>query len=167
MKLFSANIADLRTLYVNNLKKALDMEQTITKALPKLIENATDPELANALENHLGETQGHVAKVQRLLEVNSEDASTEPNKAISGLTTEASNAIKDASDPAVRDIVIIGSAQQVEHHEIAVYGTLRNWAEILGLSDDADVLEAIETEEIRADETLTEIANAVNFQAAI
>jgi ferritin-like metal-binding protein YciE len=105
--------------------------------------------------------------VQRLLEVNSEDASTEPNKAISGLTTEASNAIKDASDPAVRDIVIIGSAQQVEHHEIAVYGTLRNWAEILGLSDDADVLEAIETEEIRADETLTEIANAVNFQAAI
>jgi ferritin-like metal-binding protein YciE len=167
MKLFSANIEDLRTLYVTNLRKALDMEQNITKALPKLIENAGDPELANALENHLGETQGHVSKVQRLLEINTEDASTETCKAIHGLTTEASDAIKDATDPAIRDIVIIASAQQVEHHEIAVYGTLRHWAEILGLSGDADVLEAIETEEIKADELLTEISNTVNFQAAL
>jgi ferritin-like metal-binding protein YciE len=73
----------------------------------------------------------------------------------------------DASDPAVRDIVIIASAQQVEHHEIAVYGTLRHWAEILGLSGDADVLEAIESDEIEADGTLTEISNTVNFQAAL
>lgn len=167
MKLFSANIEDLRTLYVSNLRKALDMEQSITKALPKLIENASDPELANALENHLVETQGHVTKVQRLLEINSEDESTETCKAIDGLTTEASDAIKDATDPAVRDIVIISSAQQVEHHEIAVYGTLRHWAEILGLSGDADVLEAIETDEIKADELLTEISNTVNFQAAL
>jgi ferritin-like metal-binding protein YciE len=167
MKLFSANIEDLRTLYVSNLRKALDMEQSITKALPKLIENATDPELANALENHLGETQGHVSKVQRLLEINTEDASTETCKAIDGLATEASDSIKDAADPAIRDIVIISSAQQVEHHEIAVYGTLRHWAEILGLSGDADVLEAIETDEIKADELLTEISNTVNFQAAL
>jgi len=167
MKLFSANIEDLRTLYVSNLRKALDMEQSITKALPKLIDNATDPELVNALDSHLGETQGHVAKVQRLLEINADDTSTETCKAIGGLTTEASDSIKDATDPAIRDIVIISSAQQVEHHEIAVYGTLRHWAEILGLSGDADVLESIETDEIRADELLTEISNTVNFQAAL
>jgi ferritin-like metal-binding protein YciE len=167
MKIFSANIEDLRTLYVSNLRKALDMEQTITKALPKLIENSTDPELVSALENHLGETRGHVSKVQKLLEINAEDASTETCKAIDGLTTEASDSIKDATDPAIRDIAIIGSAQQVEHHEIAVYGTLRHWAEILGLSGDADVLEAIETDEINADELLTEISTAVNFQAAL
>ena len=75
--------------------------------------------------------------------------------------------MKDATDPAVKDIVIISAAQQVEHHEIAVYGTLRHWAEILGLSTDADVLEAIESEEINADELLTEISNTVNFQAAL
>jgi ferritin-like metal-binding protein YciE len=101
------------------------------------------------------------------LETNTEDNSTEPCKAIDGLATEASDSIKDAADPAVRDIVIIASAQQVEHHEIAVYGTLRHWAEILGLSGDADVLEAIETDEIKADEMLTEISNTVNFQAAL
>jgi ferritin-like metal-binding protein YciE len=167
MKLFSANIEDLRTLYVSNLRKALDMEQTITKALPKLIENASDSELANTLKNHLGETRGHVTKIERLLDINTQDTSTEPCKAIGGLATEASDAIKDASDPAIRDIVIISSAQQVEHHEIAVYGTLRHWAEILGLSGDADVLEAIETEEINADELLTEISNTLNFQAAL
>ncbi|HZP04373.1 MAG TPA: DUF892 family protein [Terracidiphilus sp.] len=167
MKLFSANIEDLRTLYITNLRKALDMEQSITKALPKLIDNATDPELASALQNHLGETEGHVSKVQRLLEINTEDNSSETCKAIDGLTTEASDSIKDAADPAIRDIAIIGCAQQVEHHEIAVYGTLRHWAEILGLSGDADVLEAIETDEIKADEMLTEISNTVNFQAAL
>ncbi|HEX3941895.1 MAG TPA: DUF892 family protein [Acidobacteriaceae bacterium] len=167
MKLFSANIEDLRTLYISQLRKALDMEQSITKALPKLIENASDPELASALQNHLGETEGHVSKVRRLLETNTEDNSTEPCKAIDGLAKEASDSIMDAADPAVRDIVIIASAQQVEHHEIAVYGTLRHWAEILGLSGDADVLEAIESDEIEADGTLTEISNTVNFQAAL
>ncbi len=167
MKLFSANIEDLRTLYVSHLRKALDMEKEITQSLPKLIENASDPELANALTSHLSETEGHVSRVQGLLDINAESDSTETCKAIRGLATEASDAIKDATDPAVKDIVIISSAQQVEHHEIAVYGTLRHWAEILGLSTDADVLEAIETEEINADELLTEISNTVNFQAAL
>jgi ferritin-like metal-binding protein YciE len=166
MKVFSANIQDLRTLYFNNLKKALDMEQKITKALPNLIEKASDPELVSAFEVHLQETNGHVTKVERLLQRNIGETATEACKVINGLTTEASDTIKDVTDASIRDIALIGAAQQVEHHEIAVYGTLRRWAEILGLTEDAAVLESIEEEEGQADELLSEIAERVNYQAA-
>ena len=166
MKVFSANIQDLRTLYFSNLKKALDMEQKITKALPDLIAKASDPELISAFEVHLQETNGHVTKVERLLQRNIGEAAAETCKVINGLTTEASDTIKDVTDASIRDIAIIGAAQQVEHHEIAVYGTLRRWAEILGLTEDAAVLESIEEEEGHADELLSEIAERVNYQAA-
>jgi len=166
LKLFSANIQDLRTLYISNLKKALDMEQKITKALSDLIENSSDSELGQALLNHLEETKGHVSKIQGVLQSNQEDDSTETCKVIDGLTHEASDTIKDVTDPTVRDIALIGAAQQVEHHEIAVYGTLRRWAEIIGLSSDASILESIEAEEERADQLLTRIAEMVNMQAA-
>jgi ferritin-like metal-binding protein YciE len=166
MKLFSANIEDLRTLYVSNLKKALDMEQKITKALPDLIENSSDAELANAFSTHLQETEGHVAKVEGLLQELIGETSTETCKVIGGLTTEASDTIKDVTDPAVRDIALIGAAQQVEHHEIAVYGTLRHWAALLGLPDHAEMLESIEADEINADELLTSLSERVNLEAA-
>jgi ferritin-like metal-binding protein YciE len=165
MKLFSAHIDDLRTLYVSNLKKALDMEQKITKALPDLIQNSSDPQLAEAFRVHLDETQGHVSTVESLLRTHIGEAATETCKVINGLTTEASDIMKDASDPAVRDIAMIGAAQQVEHHEIAVYGTLRRWAEILGLDQDAALLESIEAEEENADAVLSEIADRVNLEA--
>ena len=166
MKVFSANIQDLRTLYFSNLKKALDMEQKITRALPDLIEKASDPELVKAFETHLQETGGHVTKVETLLRRNIGDSKTETCKVINGLTTEASDTMKDVIDPSIRDIALIGAAQQVEHHEIAVYGTLRRWAEILGLAEDATVLESIEVEEANADQLLSEIAERVNYQAA-
>ena len=166
MKLFSAHIEDLRTLYISSLKKALDMEQKITKALPDLIANSSDPELAEAFSNHLEETKGHVSKIRGLLLSNEGDDSTETCKVIDGLTTEASDTIKDVTDPSVRDIALIGAAQQVEHHEIAIYGTLRRWAEIIGRASDVLILESIQEEEEKADELLTEIAGTVNMQAA-
>jgi ferritin-like metal-binding protein YciE len=166
MKVFSANIEDLRSLYISHLKKALDMEQKITKALPDLIEKSTDTDLASAFQTHLEETKEHVVKVEGLLESNTGDSKTETCKVISGLTTEASDTITDVTDPSIRDIALIGAAQQVEHHEIAVYGTLRRWAEILGLSADVLVLESIEEEEGNADQLLSEIADRVNFRAA-
>ena len=166
MKLISAHIEDLRTLYISNLKKALDMEQKITNALPDMIENTTDRELSNAFSSHLEETHGHVAKVQSLIERNEGDSDTETCKVINGLTTEASDTIKDVTNPVVRDIALIGGAQQVEHHEIAVYGTLRRWAEILGLDEDVAVLKSIEAEEGKADKLLTQISNKVNAMSA-
>jgi len=162
----SAHIEDLRSLYISNLKKALDMEQKITKALPDMIDNSSDSELKSALSNHLEETRGHVSMVESLLQRNTDDIETETCKVINGLTTEGSDIIKDVTSPGVRDIAIIGGAQQVEHHEIAVYGTLRRWAEILGLNEDAAVLKNIEMEEGRADKMLTQISQTVNTLSA-
>jgi ferritin-like metal-binding protein YciE len=165
MKLFSENIEDLRTLYIANLKKALDMEQKITKALPTMIEKSTDPQLATAFRNHLEETKGHVSKVESLLREATGEDSTSTCKAISALITEAEDNIKDAADPSIRDITLIASAQQVEHHEIAVYGTLRTWAELLGEEDASNILEGILDEEKNADELLSDISDSVNTSA--
>ena len=167
MKLFSANIEDLRTLYVANLQKALDMEQKITDALPKMIEKSTDPDLIAAFKTHLQETRGHVTKVESLLHKATGEASTETCKVINGLITEANDTIKDVTDPGVLNVALIGAAQQVEHHEIAVYGTLRTWAELLDLEDDADVLESILREEKDADELLSDLSDTINTSAEI
>lgn len=166
MKFFSANIEDLRALYTDSLQKALDMEQKIVKALPTMADKSTDPELANAFRKHLEQTRGHVTKVEGLLRKATGEANTTTCKVISGLVTEAEDNIKDATDPSVRDVTLIASAQQVEHHEIAVYGTLRTWAGILGQRDDAAVLESILNDEENTDELLTQIAGHVNTQAA-
>ncbi len=166
MKFFSANIEDLRTLYIENLKKALDMEQKITKALPTMIDESTDPDLRTAFEDHLRQTQGHVAKVESLLRDLVGDAETVTCKVINGLTTEAEDSIKDATDPGIRDVTLIAAGQQVEHHEIAVYGTLRNWANLLGLSNDAQVLDSILADEKAADKLLSSISDNLNFRAA-
>ncbi len=165
MKFFSENIGDLRTLYVADLKKALDMEQKITKALPTMIEKSTDTELATAFRNHLEETKGHLSKVERLLRSSTGEDDTSKCKAISALITEAEDNIKDAGDTSIRDIVLIASAQQVEHHEIAVYGTLRTWAELLGETDAVAVLESILEEEKNADRLLSNISDSVNTTA--
>ena len=101
-----------------------------------------------------------------ILQRNIAEVKTETCKVINGLTTEASDIIMDVTDASIRDIALIGAAQQVEHHEIAVYGTLRRWAQILGLPDDVIVLESIEEEEGNADDLLSEIAERVNYQAA-
>ena len=147
MKLFSADIKDLETLYVTNLRKAYDMEIKITKALPGLIDHATDAELSDAFSSHLEQTRAHVAAVEGLLEAHQGEAEKETSKVIGGLTSEAADAIKDVTDSSVCDIALIGAAQQVEHHEIAVYGTLRTWALILGENQDAAILEKTLEEE--------------------
>ena len=110
-------------------------------------------------------TKGHVAKVEGLLRQVTGDASTSTCKAISSLITEAEDNIKDAGDESIRDITLIASAQQVEHHDRAVYGTLRTWAELLGDNTAAETLESILDEEKAADETLTAISDTVNTSA--
>jgi ferritin-like metal-binding protein YciE len=165
MKLFTENIDDLRALYIANLKKALDMEQKITKALPTMIEKSTDTRLAKAFRDHLQQTKGHVTQVEGLLHSATGEADTSTCKVISALISEAQDSIKDAADTSIRDITLIGAAQQVEHHEIAVYGTLRSWAELLGDDNAADVLETILEEEKQADELLSTISDTVNTAA--
>jgi len=165
MKLFSANLKDLRELYNNSLQKAFDMEQQIAKALPTMIETSTNPDLKQAFSDHLSQTQEHVASVQGILERTFGEAKSSKCKVAASLISEAEDIITDAKDPSVRDVALIGAGQQVEHHEMAVYGTLRNWAEILGESTDAAVLEQILDEEKEADELLTSISDRINPDA--
>ncbi len=165
MKFFSANIEDLRTLYTTDLQKALDMERQICKALPDMMEKSSDAQLTNALRTHLRETEGHASKVENLLQQVNGNADTITCKALAGLVTEAQDSIKDAGDANIRDVTIIACAQQVEHHEMAVYGTLRTWANILGRHNDAVVLETILNEEKHANSLLNEIAETANLQA--
>lgn len=164
MKFFAENFQDLSELYVNHLQKALDMEQQITKALPTMIEKATDPQLKQAFQTQLNESLGHVAKVESLLEQFGKNVSM-TCKVMSALVSEAEDGIEDAADDAVRDVTLIGAAQEIEHHEIAVYVTLKTWAESLGETAQEDVLESILEQEKQADVLLTGIARRVNITA--
>jgi ferritin-like metal-binding protein YciE len=166
MKLTSEHFKSLHPLYITQLQKTLDMEQQITKALPNMIEKATSPELKQAFEMHLGETQTHVARVQSILERHEDSAETITCKAIAALVSETKDGIKDADDSDVLDATLIAAGQQVEHHEIAVYGTLRNWAEVMGHAEDIQLLESTLREEKAADEKLTQISKTTNAVAA-
>lgn len=167
MKIFSANLKNLQELYIASLKKTLDMEQQITKALPEMIENTTDPELRSGLQKHLSETEGHVQGVESILSTLIGSDETETCKVMSALATEGSDMIKDADNAQVRDVSIIAACQQVEHHEIAIYGTLRSWAELLGRNSDVTVLEQILAEEKNADKVLSMASNKLNVEAEV
>lgn len=167
MKFFSANLEDLRELYNTTLQKTLDMEQQITDALPTMIEKATDPQLKQAFQTHLSETQTHVNRVELIVTNIYGSAKTSKCKVASALISSAQSLVGDTSDPAVRDAALIASAQQVEHHEMAIYGTLRTWAQILGEPNAAETFHQILEQEKNADSTLTAISEPVNRSAEI
>jgi ferritin-like metal-binding protein YciE len=152
MKFFSANIESLRELYDNQIRSLLSTEQQITEALPKMIEKATDPELKQAFQTHLKETLS-----ERGGKVDSIKC-----KSTAALISGAEDLVKDAKDESVRDAVLIAGAQRIEHFEIASYGTVRNWARILGENRQAQLLDQTVKEEGNADHILTSIANRVN-----
>lgn len=162
MKFFSANIDSLRKLYVNQLQMLLSTEQQITEALPKMIEKATDPQLKQAFQSHLQETEAQVNRLEQILQETTGEAKAIKCKVLSALVDEAEDMIKDASDDSVRDAALIAAAQRVEHYEIATYGAVRHFAQILGETSQAQLLDQTIKEEGHADHLLTEIANRVN-----
>ncbi|HEX6495949.1 MAG TPA: ferritin-like domain-containing protein [Acidobacteriaceae bacterium] len=166
MKLTSDNLKTLHELYIAHLKKTLDMEREITKALPKMVDKSSTPELANAFRNHLRETEGHVSRIEQILQRHTGSAKSETCKAIGSLITEAEDGIRDAKDPMVLDVTLIAAGQEVEHHEIAVYGTLRSWAQLMNHNEDVALLESTLKEEKAADEKLTRISVEANARAA-
>jgi ferritin-like metal-binding protein YciE len=165
MKFISANLDNLRELYVNQLQHLHSAETQITDALPKMIDKSTDPQLKRALQNHLQETRGHVARLEQILQNSVGKVDSKKNKGIAALITEGEDIITDASDEAVRDVGIIAAAQRVEHYEMASYGTVRTFAEILGRTEEADLLDKTLEEEKHADTVLTQIADTANTRA--
>ena len=165
MKIISANLETLRDLYHNQLRMLLSTEQQIVEALPKMIEKATSPHLKQAFQSHLQETNVHVTRLQDILREETKDVEAETCKVLKALVTEAEDMIKDAKNENVRDAALIAAAQRVEHYEIAAYGSVRQWALILGKNGQAALLDQTIKEEGHADHLLTEIAGRINIEA--
>jgi ferritin-like metal-binding protein YciE len=162
MKVFSANLDNLRKLYINQLQMLLSTEEQITEALPKMIQKATDTQLKQAFESHLQETREQVMRVEQILNQSAGEAKPVKCKVLAALVTETEDMVKDAADESVRDAALISAGQRVEHYEIAVYGAVRRWAQILGETAHVELLDKTIKEEGHADKLLAAIAERVN-----
>lgn len=157
---------NLRDLLVEELQDLYSAEKQLTKALPKVAKNASDPELKKAIESHLNETEGHVTRLEEAFEQLGEKAKAKTCEGMKGLISEADERIKEGSDdPATLDAGLIADAQRVEHYEIAAYGSARTFAKLLGENEVAQLLEATLKEEKAADSKLNSIAESINVEA--
>jgi len=162
-----ANMVSLKDLMQDELRDIYDAEKQLTKALPKLAKKATNEQLREAIEQHLQETEGHVERLERVFQQLGMPAKGRKCEGMQHLIDEGTTRIGDADEDATRDAVMIASAQKVEHYEIATYGTLRTWANLLGHTEAASLLEETLEEEKQADQKLTQVAESfVNAQAA-
>jgi ferritin-like metal-binding protein YciE len=167
MGFFSKDIKTLDDLFVHTLRDIYYAEREIERALPNMIDKATNPQLKAGLEKHLGETAGHIARVEEVFELHGVKAKEVSCPAIDGILEEADDLASDVDDKKVLDAAIIAAAQAVEHYEITRYGTLIAWAKELGRSDCASVLQQNLKEEEAADRKLTQMAETtVNQEAA-
>ena len=162
MKVFSANLDNLRKLYINQLQMLLSTEQQITVALPKMIDKAMDVQLKQAFQSHMQETNEQVKRLEQILKSATGQAEPVKCKVMPALVTETEDMMKDAADDSVRDAALISAGQRVEHYEIACYGAVRRWAQLLGERQHAELLDKTIHEESHADKLLTEIAERVN-----
>jgi ferritin-like metal-binding protein YciE len=157
----------LMEFFEDSLKDIYWAEKALTKALPKMAKKATAPELVKAIENHLGETEAQVKKLEEVFETIGKKAQAKKCEAMNGLIKEAEEIMKETDAGAMRDAGIIAAGQKVEHYEIATYGTLTTFAKTLGLEHAAKLLHEILEEEKAADEKLTEVATStINVHAA-
>ena len=160
MGLLSKPIKTLDDLFVHTLQDVYYAEQKITKALPKMIDKVTDPELKQGLKTHFGETRNHLTRLEQVFQMHGESPKAISCPAIDGILEEADEIMGEASDPEVLDAAALAAAQAVEHYEITRYGTLIAWAKQLGRSDCASVLQQTLEEEKKTDRKLTELAEA-------
>lgn len=167
MALFSMNVDNLHQLFVEQLRDLYDGEQQITEALPKLIEKASNPQLRNALQDHLDVTRQQITRLEQIFQGIGEKASGGTCKGMKGVISEGDSLVSKAKDNAVRDAGIITSAQRVEHYEIAGYGTVKTYARQLGKPEYARILDQILEEEKEADVRLSQIADTVNIEAKV
>jgi ferritin-like metal-binding protein YciE len=167
MGFFSKDIKTLDDLFVHTLRDIYYAEKQIEKALPKMIDKATNSQLRAGFEKHLAETKGHIARVEEVFEMHGVKAKQVNCPAIDGILEEAEELAGDVDDKKVLDAALIAAAQAVEHYEITRYGTLIAWAKELGRSDCASVLAKNLKEEEATDRKLTQMAeSSVNLQAA-
>ena len=167
MGLFTSDIKSLDDLFVHTLQDIYYAENQITKALPKMISMATDPQLRSGFEQHLAETQNQIKRLEQVFQMHGQQVKAVDCPAIDGIIKETNEISSEISDKDVLDAALLASAQAVEHYEITRYGTLIAWAPQLGRNDCAAVLEQNLEEEKATDQKLTMMAESkVNVRAA-
>jgi ferritin-like metal-binding protein YciE len=155
----------LRDLYLEQLRDLYDAENQLIKALPKMAQGADSEQLSEAFEEHLEQTRGHAQRLEQIFERLGEKPKGEKCKGMEGLVKEGSEVLDEDMDEAVKDAAIIGAAQKVEHYEIAGYGTVRTFANLLGETEAAQLLEQTLEEEKETDQKLTQLAQDINVEA--
>jgi ferritin-like metal-binding protein YciE len=157
---------NLSDLFQRGLEFAYDCERHLVKELPKMAEAASSVDLRLAIEAHLSETRSHVERLERVFSILNRAAAEETNHAIRGVTAETQKLIKHIDRSALLDTALIVMGTQMEHYEIALYGSTRSLARLLGFNDAVNLLEQTLDEEKAADKKLTEIAlNSINREA--
>jgi ferritin-like metal-binding protein YciE len=157
----------LETLFHDSLRDILYAERKISRALPKMARSVKSEELKQAFQQHKEETDGQIERLQQVFEMLGKRAQGKTCPAIDGILEEGEEIMESFKDSQALDAGIVASAQAVEHYEICRYGTLKRWAEVLGMADAARLLDQSLQEESKTDEMLTQLADASVNQEAV
>lgn len=157
----------LEELFHETLKDIYYAERKILRALPKMARGARSSELKAAFQKHEEETQMHVERLQQVFDLLGKPARGKTCPAIDGIIEEGEEALQAFSDSPALDASLIAAAQAVEHYEMARYGTLRRWAQVMGMKEAAKLLDQTLQEEGMTDESLTQLADGKINQAAL
>lgn len=167
MGIFSKDIQSFDDLFLHTLQDVYYAENQITKALPTMISNASDPQLKQGFDMHLNETRGHIQRLEQVFQMMGQRPKAVDCPAMDGIIEEAEEVAGEVSDKRVLDAALIASAQAVEHYEITRYGSLIAWAKQMGRQDCANLLQQTLDEEKATDDKLTQLAEAtINRKAA-
>jgi ferritin-like metal-binding protein YciE len=159
-------LESLQELFVHELQDLYSAENQIIKALPKMVDKASSPELKSALQSHLQETKGQLRRLDQIFDqIPDVDRDDEKCKGMEGIIKEGSDMLSEDADADVLDAGIIAAAQRVEHYEIASYGTVRTYANLLGKQNWAELLQQTLSEEKAADQKLNALAEHINMEA--
>src|SRR5438105_8879622 len=151
----------LKILYVNELRDLYNAENQLVKALPKMAKAASSEELKDAFEKHLEQTKTHVERLEEVFEELGQKPKGKTCKAMKGLIEEGSEILHEDGEESVIDAGIIVAAQKVEHYEIASYGSVRTFAQLLGKDRSAELLQTTLDEESETNETLNQLAEEI------
>ena len=154
-------IESMEDLFLEQVEDLYDAEKRLVKALPKMAEASTSQSLRQAFESHLLETEGHVSRLETIFRTLGQDPKSHTCDAMKGLISEGDDVVSDIDQSPLRDAGLIAAANRVEHYEIAAYGSARTFADMLGLSEAASLLEQTLQEEKMADQKLTKLAESM------
>lgn len=161
-------ITTLHELFLEQLRDLYDAETQLVNALPQMAEAANSPELKQGFMTHLEETKQHAARIERILNtLNEGDPTGKTCQAMKGLIKEGKEAISEDASPEVKDAALIAAAQRVEHYEIAGYGTVRTYAQIMGHTEAANLLQNTLDEEGATNKKLTAAAGKLNLKVPV